>query len=228
MITSMKPADEFLVTTHTATPFVWYALTLRSRHFGRSPEQLGRDEVRSYLLHLIQSKKVSWSVYNQTLCALRFLHEIKLVRKDVLDRIPFPKQPKRLPVVLSSDEVATLFAGLLDIKHRAILTTAYAAGLRLSEVIGLRVSDLERKRMVIRIRQAKGRRDRCVMLSPRLLALLREYWKIVQPTDWLFSADVPDKPITGKAVHRICVRAEQHVGLGKHHGFAVTDLVFCF
>ena len=108
------------------------------------------------------------------------------------------------------------FAGLRDIKHRAILLTAYAAGLRLSEVIGLRVEDIDSKRMVIRVRQAKGRRDRYVMLSPRLLTLLREYWKVIRPTDWLFPGDVPGKTITGKAVHKICVRAAQDAGLGKH------------
>jgi integrase/recombinase XerD len=187
-----------------------------ARHFGRSPQHLGRDDVRSYLLHLVQEKKVSWSVYNQTLCALRFCYEVTLGRKDVLERIPFPKQPKRLPVVLSPDEVARFFAALVDVKHRAILMTAYAAGLRLSEVIGLRVDDIDSKRMVIRVRQAKGRRDRYVMLSPRLLAVLREYWKLVRPTDWLFPGDIPGNPITGKAVHKICVRAAQDANLGKH------------
>src|SRR4051794_33498991 len=177
-----------------------------AKHFGRSPQDLGREDARAYLLHLIQEKKVSWSVYNQTLCALRFCYEVTLGRKDVLERIPFPKQAKRLPVVLSTDEVAAFFAALVDVKHRAILMTAYAAGLRLSEVIGLRVDDVDSKRMVIRVRQAKGRRDRYVMLSPRLLALLREYWKLERPTDWLFPGDVPGNPITGKAVHKICVR----------------------
>ena len=185
-------------------------------HFGRSPERLGHDDVRAYLLFLIQEKKVSWSVYNQTRCALRFLYEVTLGRKDVLERIPFPKQAKRLPVVLSTDEVAAFFAALVDVKHRAILMTAYAAGLRLSEVIGLRVDDVDSKRMVIRVRQAKGRRDRYVMLSPRLLALLREYWKLERPTDWLFPGDVPGNSITGKAVHKICVRAAEDAGLGKH------------
>ena len=187
-----------------------------AEHFGRSPKHLGRDDVRSYLLHLIQEKKVSWSVYNQTLAALRFLYEVTLGRKDVLERIPFPKQPKRLPVVLSLEEVAKVFARLGDIKHRAILITAYAAGLRLSEVIGLRVDDIDSKRMVIRVRQAKGRKDRYVMLSPRLLALLREYWKVVRPADWLFPGNVPGKSITGKAVHNVCVRAAEDAGLSKH------------
>jgi integrase/recombinase XerD len=186
-----------------------------ARHFGRSPQDLGRDEVRIYLLHLVQ-KKVSWSVYNQTLAALRFLYEVTLGRKDVLERIPFPKQPKRLPVVLSLDEVARFFAAIIGIKHRAILMTAYAAGLRLSEVTGLRVEDIDSKRMVIRVRQAKGRRDRYVMLSPRLLALLREYWRVARPTDWLFPGNVPGHPITGKTVDKICVEAAHAAGLGKH------------
>jgi integrase/recombinase XerD len=212
MIEDMKLKN---LSTRTINAYV-SRVSFFARHFRRSPEHLGRDDVRSYLLHLIQEKKVSWSVYNQTLCALRYLYEVTLGRKDALDRIPFPKQPKRLPVVLSSDEIVTFFAGLIDVKHRAILMTAYAAGLRLSEVIGLRVDDLDSKRMVIRVRQAKGRRDRYVMLSPRLLALLREYWKVVRPTDWLFPGDIPGKPITGKAVHKICVRAALDAGLGKH------------
>jgi site-specific recombinase XerD len=167
------------------------------------------------MLHLIQ-KKVSWSVYNQTLAALRFLSEVTLGRKDVLERIPFPKQPKRLPVVLSLDEVARFFAAVVGIRHRAILMTAYAAGLRLSEVTGLRVEDIDSERMVIRVRQAKGRKDRYVMLSPRLLTLLREYWRAARPTEWLFPGDVPGQPITGKAVYMVCVQAARTAGLGKH------------
>jgi integrase/recombinase XerD len=187
-----------------------------ARHFGRSPEHLTRDDVRAYLLHLVQEKKVSWSVYNQTLAALRYLYEVTLGRNDVLERIPCPKQPKRLPVVLSLDEVARIFSALVAIKHRAILMTAYAAGLRLSEVTGLRVDDIDSKRMVIRVRQAKGRRDRYVMLSPRLLALLREYWKVARPKEWLFPGDIPGRPITGKAVHKICVNAARSADIGKH------------
>jgi integrase/recombinase XerD len=187
-----------------------------ARHFGRSPEQLTRDDVRAYLLHLVQEKKVSWSVYNQTLAALRYLYEVTLGRNDVLERIPCPKQPKRLPVVLSLDEVARIFSALVSIKHRAILMTAYAAGLRLSEVTGLRVDDIDSKRMVIRVRQAKGRRDRYVMLSPRLLTLLREYWKVARPKEWLFPGDIPGRPITGKAVHKICVNAARSADIGKH------------
>ena len=152
-----------------------------ARHFGRSPEALGPDEVRAYLLHLVQEKHVSWSVYNQTVAALKFLYEVTLERQGVLQRIRCPKQPKKLPTVLSTDEVARFFAAILGVKHRAILMTAYAAGLRVSEVVSLRVDDIDSQRMVIRVRQGKGRKDRYVMLSPRLLALLREYWKAARP-----------------------------------------------
>jgi integrase/recombinase XerD len=187
-----------------------------ARHFGRSPDALGREEVRSFLLHLVQEKHVCWSTYNQTVAALRFLYEVTLERQGVMVRIPCPKQPKRLPIVLSLEETARFFAAVLSIKHRAILMTAYAGGLRISEVVALRVDDIDSQRMVIRVRQAKGRKDRNVMLSPRLLALLRAYWKVARPTEWLFPGGVPGRPITVGSVHRICVQAAHAAGLGKH------------
>ncbi len=187
-----------------------------ARHFGRSPEDLGRDEVRAYLLHLVREKHVSWSTYNQTVAGLRFLYEVTLGREGVLVRVACPKQPKKLPVVLGLDEVARLFAAVVGLKHRAILMTAYAAGLRISEVVALRVDDIDSQRMVLRVRQGKGRRDRYVMLSPRLLALLREYWKAARPTDWLFPGDLPGRPLTASTVHRVCVQAARDAGLGKH------------
>jgi site-specific recombinase XerD len=187
-----------------------------ARYFGRSPEDLGRDEVRAYLLHLVHDKHVGWSTFNQTVAGLRFLYEVTLGREGVLVHIACPKQPKKLPVVLSLEEVARFFAAVVGIKHRAILMTAYAAGLRISEVVALRVEDIDSQRMVLRIRQAKGRRDRYVMLSPRLLALLREYWKAARPTEWLFPGDVPGRPLTAGTVHRVCVQAARDAGLGKH------------
>jgi integrase/recombinase XerD len=187
-----------------------------ARHFGRSPEALGPDEVRSYLVHLVQERHVSWSYYNQTVAALRFLYEVTLERQGVLQRIRCPKLPKKLPTVLSPDEVTRVFAAVASLKHRAILMTAYAAGLRVSEVATLRVDDIDSGRMVLRIRQGKGRKDRYVMLSPRLLAVLREYWKAARPSDWLFPGDVPGRPLTEASVHRVCVRAARDAGLDKH------------
>jgi site-specific recombinase XerD len=187
-----------------------------ARHFGRSPEDLGRDEVRSYLLHLVQERHVCWSTYNQTVAGLRFLYEVTLGREGVLVRIACPKQPKKLPVVLSLEEVARLFAAVVGLKHRALLMTAYAAGLRISEVVALRVDDIDSQRMVLRVRQGKGRKDRYVMLSPRLLALLREYWKAARPAEWLFPGDIPGQHLTASTVHRVCVQAGRDAGLGKH------------
>ena len=187
-----------------------------ARYFGKSPEHLGQSEVRSYLVHLVQDKHVSWSYYNQTVGALRFLYEVTFERQNVMVRIRCPKQPKRLPSVLSLDEMARFFAVILNIKHRAILMTAYAAGLRVSEVVALRVDDIDSERMVLRVRQGKGRRDRNVMLLPRLLVLLREYWKVERPAEWLFPGGTAGRPMTTRTVQQICTRAARAAGLTKH------------
>src|SRR5262249_47245477 len=148
----------------------------------KSPERLGPAEVRAYLLFLVRQKHASWSYYNQALCALRFLYRITLGKDWVLEGVPCPKGEKKLPVVLSTDEVAQFFEAVTSLKHRAILMTAYAAGLRVSEVVALRVDDIDSRRLVIRVRQAKGRKDRYVMLSARLLEILRGYWKAARPS----------------------------------------------
>ena len=172
--------------------------------------------MRSYLVYLVEEKHVSWGVYNQVVAALRFLYEVTLEREGVMVRIRCPKLPKKLPTVLSLNEMVRFFGVVINIKHRAILMTAYAAGLRISEVVALRVADIDSQRMVLRVRQGKGRKDRNVMLSPRLLAVLREYWKVSRPTDWLFPGDVPGRFLTPGSVHRLCVQAAHAAGLGKH------------
>jgi integrase/recombinase XerD len=186
-----------------------------AKHFGKSPERLGAADVRAYLLYLVQEKHASWSYFDQALCALRFLYRTTLGKKWVIDGIGTPKKQKKLPVVLSPAEVARFFEAVTGLKHRAILMTAYAAGLRVSEVVALRVDDIDSQRMVIRIRQAKGHKDRYVMLSPRLLAILREYWKAARPTELLFPGNVPDRPITPRTVQKACREAQEAAGLGK-------------
>jgi integrase/recombinase XerD len=186
-----------------------------AKHFGKSPERLAAAEVRAYLLSLVQEKHASWSYYGQALCALRFLYRVTLGRKWVLNGIVSPKKQKTLPVVLSPDEVAQFFAAVDGLKHRAILMTAYAAGLRVSEVVALRADDIDSRRMVIRIRQAKGHKDRYVMLSPRLLAVLREYWKAARPTQFLFPGNAPERPVTPRTVEKACRDAQEAAGLGK-------------
>jgi integrase/recombinase XerD len=187
-----------------------------AQHHGTSPDRLGPEHVRAFLLHLIQERQVSWSYYNQHLQALRFLYNSTLGRGWVLKHIACPKRPKRLPVVLGPDDLARFFAALGGLKHRASLMTAYAAGLRVAEVAGLRVEDIDSRRMTIRVRQGKGRKDRYVMLSPRLLELLRQYWKAARPRTWLFPGRDPERPISTYAVMKACRRARRAAGLGEH------------
>src|SRR3954451_23199647 len=187
-----------------------------AQHFGKSPQVLGTAEIRSYLLHLNRDQHVSSSTYNQALCALKFLYRITLRKGWGLDGLARTRRQTKLPVVLSLDEVTRFFQAITSLRHRAILMTAYAAGLRISEVLALRLDDIDSQRMVLRIRQAKGSRDRYVMLSPRLLALLREYWKAARPSEWLFPGDIPGRHLTAGTVHRVCVQAARDAGLGKH------------
>src|SRR5262249_26979964 len=153
------------------------------------------------------------SYYNQVRSALRFFYHETLGRDDVAESIPPARQPHTLPVVLSPDEVACFFAAVTNLKHRALLMTAYAAGLRITEVTRLRVADIDSQRMVIRVEQGKGRKDRYSVLSPRLLEILRAYWKVVRPRYYLFPGADPEAPISNDAVWQVCSRACRAAGL---------------
>jgi site-specific recombinase XerD len=185
-------------------------------YFHCSPDRLGREHVRTYLLHLLQERHVSHSYYKLTRCALRFFYRETLGRDDVPASLAPVKQPRTLPVVLGPDELARFFAAITNLKHRALLMTAYAAGLRVSEVTRLRVPDIDSARRVIRVRSGKGQKDRYVMLSPRLLEILRAYWKVARPGDFLFPGAAPDRPLTTGSVRKVCSRARRAAGLDKH------------
>ena len=202
-------------TLQTIQSYVWCVARF-ARYFNRSPEHLGPEHVRAYLLHLVQEQRVSFSHYKQVRSALRFLYRVTLDRGDVPDGIPPVKQPRTLPVVLSPDEVARFFAAVRNIKHRTILMTAYAAGLRISEVAQLQATDIDSQRMVIRLRNGKGRKDRYVMLSPRLLEILRAYYRAVRPGDILFPGAIPGRPITTASVQKVCQRARRAAGMAKN------------
>ena len=195
-------------------------------YFGKSPELLGPEEIRRYQLHLVHERHVSWSTFNQAVCALRFLYHITLQKDWPISHIPFPKRERKLPVVLSPDEVLQFLNSITSLKYRAILMIAYAAGLRLSEVTHLRVTDIDSERMVIRVEQGKGRKDRYVMLSPVLLQILRRYWQAARPATWLFPSWKPDRPISHCAVQRACQRAARDAGLSKQ--VTVRMLRHCF
>lgn len=173
------------------------------RHFMRPPDQLTNQHVREYQIHLTRGRVVSSGTFNQVVAALRFFYRVTLKRDWAIDEVPYRKKEWKLPRILSPQQVAALLSSTRNLKHRAILMTLYAAGLRSSEVVHLRVGDIDSQRMLIRVEQGKGRKDRYVMLSPRLLEALREYSRAFHPRTWLFPGWRSDKPIDRATVNRM-------------------------
>lgn len=198
-----------------------------AKYFGKSPEFLGSEEIRKYQLYLIE-RKVSWSVFNQTVCALRFLYGHTLKMEMVIEQIAFPKQAKSLPVVLSPGEVTEVLGNVTDYRKRVILTAIYSGGLRLSEALHLKKSDIDSSRMTIRIEQGKGMKDRYVMLSPKLLEMLREYYKVMHPRgELLFSSlEDPGKPMEAQALQRAFKKTVNRLGWKKV--VSIRTLRHCF
>lgn len=204
-------------------------ISLFARHFGKSPELLGPENIRAYQLYLARDKQLSASSIMVAVASLRFLYKIVLKRDwDVQDLIPGCRKPQKLPVILSRDEVSWFLDAVENLKHRVILTVCYAAGLRISEAVHLTPAAIDRQRMVIRVVAGKGRKDRCVMLSPRLLDILVDYWRQTRPTEWLFPGDRPGQPITTGAVEDACRQVRKDANLAKpitphslRHAFAV-------
>ena len=187
-----------------------------ARHFGQSPADLRSEHIRRYQTYLVETKQVSWSAFNQAVCALRFLYSTTLGRPGLVEDIPFPRQPRRLPVVLSPGELARFFAAIPNLKHRTVLMTMYAAGLRLLEALHLRVADVDSARQCLRIEQGKGQKDRYTLLPPTLLVQLRTYWKASRPpATWLFPGQRADTPLHPTAIQRQCGPAAQRAGLAK-------------
>jgi site-specific recombinase XerD len=184
--------------------------------YRRSPEELGEAEIRKFLLHLIQMDQIAHVTYRQVLAALRFLYTVTLGRTWEVERIPFPKhQRPNLPKVLNADQLLALFQALRSPKYRAILMICYAAGLRLGEACRLQIGDIDSSRMVIHVRQGKGNKERYTVLSPRLLHMLRVYWKLYRPTTWLFPGRTQEGHICNDTVRQIFSKARVQAGLGK-------------
>jgi integrase/recombinase XerD len=200
-----------------------------ARHFGKSPELLGPADIRAYQLHLIQERQLSASSILVAVAAIRFLYKVTLKRGwSIEEVVPTCRKPQRLPVVLSRDEVLRFLDAVAMLKHRVILTVCYAAGLRISEAVRLTPAAIDSRRMVIRVDEGKGRKDRYVMLSPKLLDILRDYWRIARPKQWLFPGDLPGQPISPCAVEIACRTARSQCDIGKpvtphalRHAFAV-------
>ena len=198
-------------------------------HFRKSPDLLGPAEIRAYLIHLTQERRLAASSIIVAVSALRFFYTVTLKRPWVVeDDIPAGKQAKKLPVVPSKGEVAQFLGAVANLKHRVILTICYATGLRVSEAVHLKPAAIDSKRMVIRVEQGKGRKDRYVMLPPKLLDLLRDYWRRTHPGEWLFPGDRPGQPVSPLTIDRTCREVRQQCGIGKpvtphslRHAFAV-------
>jgi site-specific recombinase XerD len=200
---------------HTQASYV-QQVSLFARYFNKSPELLGPEEIRAYQVYLTNEKKLAPSSILIAVSALRFLYKVTLHRDWTLeDIIPAPKKPQKLPVVLSPEEVLYFLDCVAGLKHRTILTTCYAAGLRISEAIRLQCTDIDSQRMVIRVEQGKGQKDRYVMLSPRLLETLRNWWRATKPKPWLFPGDIPDDHIHREAVELACQKARQRCAITK-------------
>jgi site-specific recombinase XerD len=185
-------------------------------HFRKSPDRLGPSEIRSYLLHLTRERRLAASSIIVTVSALRFFYTVTLKRPWVVkEDIPAGHQAKKLPVVLSKEEVARFLGAVDNLKHRMVLTVCYATGLRISEAVHLRPAAIDSKRMVIRVEQGKGRKDRYVMLPPTLLGMLRDYWKRTHPGEWLFPGRSPGQPVHPLTINLTCREVARRCGIGK-------------
>jgi site-specific recombinase XerD len=191
-------------------------VSLFARYFNQSPEQLGPEDIRAYQVYLTNEEKLATGSILIAISALRFLYKITLKKDWTLeDIIPAPKKPQTLPVVLSPEEVIKFLPCIASRKHRAILTACYGTGLRVSEAIALTPAAIDSKRMVLRVEQGKGQKDRYVMLSPRLLEILRDWWRAERPQHWLFPGDMPGQHITRAAVERECQKAHRVCNISK-------------
>ena len=213
---------------NTQTSYV-QQVSLFARHFNQSPEQMGPEDIRAYQVYLTNEKKLAPGSILIAVAALRFLYKVSLKKNWTFeDVIPAPKKPQTLPIVLSPEEVLQFLGCVGATKHRAILTTCYAAGLRISEAIALTIPDIDSARMVIRVDQGKGQKDRYVMLSSKLREVLRGWWRLEKPKHWLFPGDLPGRHIGREAVELACQKAHRLCRILKpitphslRHAFAV-------
>ena len=198
-----------------------------ANHYLRSPEEMGEQEIRGFLLHLVRDRKASPATLGMYVNALKFLYTITLKRPEAVKGISHPKRPKTLPVILSPEEVLRVLAAISSVKYKAIIATAYAAGLRISEVCGLRLADIDSQRMRIHVRSGKGKKDRSVMLGESLLALLRQYYQKVRPQgEYLFPGQKPQRPLSTTAVRQVLRKVIRETGLAKR--VTMHTLRHCF
>jgi site-specific recombinase XerD len=194
------------------------AVRALAKHYRRSPDELSVQEVEAYLVHMVTKRGLSASTCNVAANAFKFLYHVTLGRDSMAFAVPAPKQPQRLPEILSREEVARLIAAPRNPKHRLLLATTYAAGLRVSEAVRLRVSDVDRDRMTLRVEQGKGRKDRVLPLSRKLLEQFGAYWKTEPPRQWLFPARRSIRHVDITVAQKVFTEAKLRTGIQKHGG----------
>ena len=210
----------------TRESYLW-AVTGLARFYHRSPDQISDAEVQAYLVHLIRERQRAWSTCNIVVNGLRFFYHTTLKRNRTTFSIPSPRQSGKLPFVLSREEVQRLLTHATTQTYRTMLMTAYASGLRLSEVLHLRVPHIDSARMTIRVVQGKGGQDRDTVLSAPLLEALRAYWTVTRPSDWLFPArKSPTRPMGPSSLQKAYLTAKRRAGLTKPGG--IHTLRHCF
>ena len=205
------------ITPRTQTAYLREIAKLEN-YFNRSPEELGEEEVKEYLVHMLEDRGLSSGTYKYYAAGIKFLYRTTLNRGEVVEKIKYPKAKIKLPVVLDLSEVRTMLSVMENLKHRAVLTITYSAGLRVSETAHLKVTDIDSKRMMVRVRQGKGGKDRYTILSKTTLECLREYWRAYRPKDWLFEGQKEDSHICYTSIRNIFVEAKERAGITKPVG----------
>lgn len=206
-------------------------VSMMANYFDKPLEELGEAEVKDYLVHMLETRKLSRGTYRGYVAGIKFLYKTTLNREEVVQKIQYPKAKKTLPVVLDIAEIKSLLSVTENLKHRALLTITYSAGLRVSEAAKLKVTDIDSKRMMVRVQQGKGRKDRYSILSQTALELLRRYWRQYRPKEWLFEGQKDGTHICYTAIRNIFFDAKKRAGITKpasphtlRHSFA-THLI---
>lgn len=202
-----------------------------AKYFNRSPEKLGEAELKEYLLYLINERRLSEGTFRFYVAGLKFLYRTTLKREWPVEKIKCPRSKRKLPVVLDLSEVESLFSVTKNLKHKAILMITYSAGLRVNETARLKLTDIDSRRMTVRVSEGKGGKDRYTILSQTALECLRRYWKKYRPTEWLFEGQKKDRPISMSSIQQLFQKARKRAGITKpvsvhtlRHSFA-THLI---
>jgi integrase/recombinase XerD len=203
-----------------------HAVSQLALFHGRSPDKLGKREVQAFLVHLVEDRKLSYGTCNGYVYGLRFFYSVTLGRDDLRFQIPTSRQPSRLPSILSRTEVRTLLEAAVNMRDQALLTTTYGAGLRVSEAIKLKVSDIDATRMCIRIEQGKRKKDRYGLLSRVMRQELRNYWRVCKPQTWLFPGAKSQQPLSRVTAHHIFHAAKAKAGIKKQGGIHLLRHAF--